>query len=75
MYKVIVSNNVERKTVNVPPDTSIAKVIEESGIAMGSARPYLNGEPVHDKLLMTLRELGADEKTAYLTAVANKDNN
>jgi len=74
MYKVIVSNNVERKQVIVPPDTTIDKVIEESGIAMGSARPYLDGVSVHGKTHMTLRELGAGE-TAYLTAVANKDNN
>jgi len=74
MIKVTISNNVERKQVIVSPDTTIDKVIEESGIAMGSARPYLDGVPVHDKTHMTLRELGAGE-TAYLTAIANKDNN
>jgi hypothetical protein len=74
MIKVIVSNNVERKTLIVPADKTIDAVIEESGVAMGSARPYLDGEPVHDKTHMTLQALGAGE-TAYLTAVANKDNN
>jgi len=74
MIKVTVSNNVERKQVIVSPDTTIDQVIEESSIAMGSARPYLDGVPVHDKTHMTLRELGSGE-TAYLTAIANKDNN
>jgi len=74
MVKVIVANNVERKQVIVPPDTTIDQVIEESGIATGSARPLLNGDPVHGKTHMALKEFGVGE-TAYLTIVANKDNN
>jgi len=74
MIKVKISNNVERKELIVSPDTTIDEVIEQSGLSMGSARPYLDGVPVHDRTHMTLKELGAKE-TAYLTAVANKDNN
>jgi len=74
MIKVNVSNNVERKQVIVSPDTTIDQVIEEAGIAMGSARPYLDGDSVYGKTHMTLKELGAGS-VAFLTAVANKDNN
>ena len=74
MHKIIVANNVERKTVIASPDDTLDKVIEESGIAMGSARPYLDGESVHNRTHMTLKELGVGE-IAHLTAVANKDNN
>jgi len=74
MVQVTVANNVERKQVIVSPDTTIAQVIEQSGIAMGSARPYLDGVPVHGQTHMTLKEFGVGE-TAYLNAVANKDNN
>jgi len=74
MIKVTVANNVERNPVLVSPDTTIDQVIAESGLSMSSGRPYLDGVPVHGKTHMTLRELGAGE-TAFLTAVANKDNN
>jgi len=74
MTKVTVANNVERKELIVSPETTLDEVIEQSGIAMGSARPYLDGVPVHGETHKTLREFGVGE-TAYLTAVANKDNN
>lgn len=74
MIQITVANNVERKQVIMSADSTIDQVIEESGIAMGSARPYLDGVSVYGKTNMTLKELGAGE-TAYLTAVANKDNN
>jgi len=74
MVKITVANNVVRKTVITSLDTTLDQVIEDSGIAMGSARPYLDGVAVHGKTHMTLKELGVGA-TAYLTAVANKDNN
>lgn len=74
MVKITVSNNVERKQVIMSRDSTIDQVIEESGIAVGSARPLLNGEPVYNKTHMTLGELGVGD-TAYLAIVANKDNN
>ena len=74
MVKITVSNNVARKQVIMSPDSTIDQVIEEADIAMGSARPYLDGVAVHGRTHMTLKELGVGE-TAYLTAVANKDNN
>lgn len=74
MIQVTVANNVERKKVIVTPETTLDAVIEESGIAMGSARPYLDGVPVVGETHKTLKEFGVGE-TAYLTAVANKDNN
>lgn len=74
MIQVIIQNNVERKTIVVPPDTTLEALIEQSGLNMSAGILQLDGVPVSGQTQKALREFSVGD-TAYLIAVANKDNN
>lgn len=74
MIKVTLGTNTQRKTVIVPPDTTLRTVLEDNEVNYAATNVHLDGVALQPgDMDKTFAEIGIKE-SCYLIAVVKADN-